>query len=50
MLTAIFQWIDPKHGVAGAFFTQIFPPGDKAATQCFVELEAATYKALGESK
>ncbi|TID27392.1 hypothetical protein E2P81_ATG00151 [Venturia nashicola] len=39
-------WIDLKAGVAGAFFTQILPPGDEAAVKCFVELEVATYKAL----
>jgi hypothetical protein len=44
------QWIDMKNGVAGAFFTQILPPGDDPSTNCFTELEAAAYKALGATK
>lgn len=39
-----------KSGVAGAFLTQILPPGDEAAVKCFEELEVATYKALNNAK
>ncbi|KAL4803331.1 beta-lactamase/transpeptidase-like protein [Aspergillus unguis] len=37
-------WIDQKTGIAGAFFTQLVPPGDRATTALFIELEKASYK------
>jgi len=42
-LANCYYWLDPIHGVAGVFLTQILPFGDPAALRLFSRFERAVY-------
>jgi CubicO group peptidase (beta-lactamase class C family) len=43
-------WIDPKSGIAATLFTQIMPTMDRPSLDLLVQLEAALYKLVGETR
>ncbi|KAL7941081.1 esterase [Trichoderma barbatum] len=46
-MPGVHAWLDQTTGVAGLFFTQLLPPGDKLVTKCFGDLERAVYEVYG---
>ncbi|KJZ73753.1 hypothetical protein HIM_06871 [Hirsutella minnesotensis 3608] len=46
-MPGIHAWLDRTSGIAGLFCTQIIPPGDEAATDCFCTLEEEAYRLYG---
>lgn len=43
----LYQWWDPRTGIAGVLFTQVLPPGDAVVIDLYDELETAVYQHLG---
>lgn len=44
-----YYWVDPTHGIAGVYLTQMFPFADAGSLGLFQAMETGVYKALGLS-